>query len=87
MTLTGQVALPHKDSQKRSIETGSQLSYSEHRVSQKIFYNPGNSFSGCLTRRVINAARILLFKSTNRVNNLSSDKKHNFKIGRLIFSY
>ena len=35
-------------------------------------------FSGCLTRRAINAARIVLFKSTIRLNNLSSDKKHNF---------
>ena len=34
--------------------------------------------SGCLTRRVINAARIVLFKSAIRLNNLLSDKKHNF---------
>ena len=44
-------------------------------------------FSWCLTRRVINAARIVLFKSTIKPNNLSSDKKHNFIIGRLIFYY
>ena len=44
-------------------------------------------FSGCLTRGVINAARIVLFKSTIKPNNLSSDKKHNFIIGRLIFNY
>ena len=37
-------------------------------------------FSGCLTRCVINAATIVLFKSTIRLNNLSSDKKHNFII-------
>ena len=43
-------------------------------------------FSGCLTRRVINAARIVLFKSTIRLNNFSSDKKHNFIIDRLIFN-
>ena len=47
----------------------------------------GFVFSGCLTRRVINAARIVLFKSTIRLNNLSPDKKHNFIIGRLIFNY
>ena len=40
----------------------------------------GFVFSGCLTRCVINAARIVLFKSTIRLNNLSSDKKHNFII-------
>ena len=44
-------------------------------------------FSRCLTTRVINAARIVLFKSTIRLNNLSSDKKHSFIIGRLIFNY
>ena len=38
-------------------------------------------FSGCLTRCIINAARIVLFKSTIRLNNLSSDKKHNFITG------
>ena len=43
--------------------------------------------SGCLTRRVINAARIDLFKSTIKLINLSFDKKHNFIIGRLIFNY
>ena len=32
-------------------------------------------FSGCLARRVVNAARIVLFKYTVRLNNLSSDKK------------
>ena len=32
-------------------------------------------FSGCLTRCVINAARIVLFKSIIKLNNLSSDKK------------
>ena len=35
-------------------------------------------FSGCLARHVINAARIVLFKSTIKVTNFSSDKKHNF---------
>ena len=44
-------------------------------------------FSGCLTRRTINAARIVVFKSTIKLNNLSSDKKHNFIICRLIFNY
>ena len=44
-------------------------------------------FSGCVTRRVINAARIVLFKSTIRLSNLSSDEKHNFIIGRLVFNY
>ena len=44
-------------------------------------------FSGCLRRRVINAARMALFKSTIRLNNLSSDNKYNFIIGRLIFNY
>ena len=44
-------------------------------------------FCGCLTRSVINAVGIVLFKSTNRLNNISSDKKHNFIIGRLIFNY
>ena len=34
-------------------------------------------FSGCLTRHVINAARTVLFKSTIKLNNFSSDKKHN----------
>ena len=43
-------------------------------------------FPRCLTRRVINASRIVLFKSTIKLNNLSSDKKHNFIIGRLIFT-
>ena len=53
----------------------------------KICYNPGNStllfcrlvlfFSGCLTRDVINAARIVSFKSTIKLNKFSSDKKHN----------
>ena len=33
-------------------------------------------FSGCLTRCVINAARIVLFKSAVKLNNFSSDKKH-----------
>ena len=44
-------------------------------------------FSGCVTRRVINAARIVLFKSTIKLNNLSLDKKHNCIISRLIFNY
>ena len=44
-----------------------------YRVSQKIFYNPGNStlffrilvfFSGFQTKRIISAARIVLFIST-----------------------
>ena len=58
-----------------------------YKVSQKICYNLGNStllfrclvlfFSGCLTRRVINAARIVSFKSTIKLNNFSSEKKHN----------
>ena len=49
--------------------------------------NPGNSallvrrlilfLSECLTRRKINAARIVLLKSTIKLNNFSSDKKHN----------
>ena len=34
-------------------------------------------FSGCLTRCKINVARIVLFKSTIKLNNYSSDKKHN----------
>ena len=34
-------------------------------------------FSGCLTRSVINAARIVYSNSTIKLNNLSSDKKHN----------
>ena len=34
-------------------------------------------FPGCLTRHVINAARIVLFESTINLNNFSSDKKHN----------
>ena len=47
--------------------------YRLYRVSQKIFYNPGNSallfrslvfFPGCLTKRIICAARIVLFIST-----------------------
>ena len=54
-----------------------------YRVSQKICYNPGNStllfhhlvFSGCLTRCVINAPMIVLFKSTVKLKNLSSDEK------------
>ena len=33
-------------------------------------------FSGCLTRGVINAARIVLLDSTIKLNNLSSCKKH-----------
>ena len=43
-------------------------------------------FSGCLTTHVINAARIVLlqflvlFKTTIRLNNLSSDKKHDYII-------
>ena len=49
----------------------------KYRVSQKICYIPGS---------VINAAVIVLFESTIGLNNLSSDKKHNFIIGRLIFS-
>ena len=40
----------------------------------------GFVLSRCLTRCVINAARIVLFKSTVRLYNLSSDKKHNFII-------
>ena len=34
-------------------------------------------FSGCLTRPEINAASIVLFKSSMKLNNFSSDKKHN----------
>ena len=34
-------------------------------------------FPGCLTRRPINAARIVLIKSTINLNNFSSAKKHN----------
>ena len=34
-------------------------------------------FSGCLIRRKINAARIVLFKSTIKLNNFSQDKQHN----------
>ena len=34
-------------------------------------------FSGCLTRRKINAARIVLLKSTIKFNKFSSDKKNN----------
>ena len=37
----------------------------------------GFVFSGCLTRRVINAARIVLLKSTIELNYFPSDKKHN----------
>ena len=58
-----------------------------YRVFQKICWNPGNStllvlrlilfLSGFLIRRKINAARIVLFKSTIKLNNFSSDKKHN----------
>ena len=33
-------------------------------------------FSRCLIRRKINAARIVLSKSTIKLNNLSADKKH-----------
>ena len=33
--------------------------------------------SGFLTRREINAGRIVLFKSPIKPNNFSSDKKHN----------
>ena len=59
-----------------------------YRVSPKIVVSLFSFvFSGRLTRRVINAERLLLFKSTIRLNNLSSDKKHNFINGRLIFSY
>ena len=60
---------------------------SKYRVSIRICYNLGNStllfhqlglfFSGYLTRPVINAARIVLIKSTIKLNNFSSDKKHN----------
>ena len=35
------------------------------------------ALSGYLTRRVINAARVVLFKSTIKLNNFSSDEKHN----------
>ena len=59
----------------------------EYWVSQKIRQNPGNSkllvqrlilfLPGCLTRRKINATRIVLFKSTIKLNNFSSDKKYN----------
>ena len=37
-------------------------------------------FSRCLTRRVINAARIVLFKSTIKLDNFSSEKKHNLQL-------
>ena len=63
------------------------IQWSYYMVSQKICYILGNSallvrrlvlvFSGCLTRREINAAGIVLFKSTIKLNNSSSDKKHN----------
>ena len=43
--------------------------------------------SACLTRRVINAVKIFLFKSTIRLNNPSSDKKNIIIIGRLIFNH
>ena len=55
-------------------------------MSQKICYNPGEQsivvpqfsyvFAGCLARRVINAARIFLFRSTIKLNNFAPDKKH-----------
>ena len=59
-------------------------------VSQKICYNPGNStflfrplvlfFSECLTRRIINAARIVLFRSTVKLNSFSLDEKRNLQL-------
>ena len=43
-------------------------------------------FSGCLTRQIINAARIVLFKFTIKLNNLSSDETQ-LIIGGFIFCY
>ena len=36
-------------------------------------------FPGCLTRGVINATSIVYSNSTIKLNNFSSDKKHNLK--------
>ena len=65
--------------------TGPLLYSGEHYIVVLLF---SFAFSGCLTRCVINATtRVVLFKYAIRLNNISSDKKHDFIIGRLIFSY
>ena len=62
---------------KNLLESGEQSIVSKNFLESGEQYIVVSFFGGCLTRRVINAAMIVLFKSIIKLNNFALDKKHN----------